>query len=415
MVSRFHARLLLTLGLLVHAVNCSGPEPTKPGSVVRDSAGSVVLEFEGPAWSSSEGWTIASEYFLEIGGEDSGKLFERVRQIFWLGQDTRFVVGDNGARTIEIYDTTGIALFSAGGVGAGPGEFESLDFVGKFRGDSILAYDGRLGRATIFDSQLRYVRTVNNGTSLERVFSRPLGVFSDGSVLTWGRLTWSGSETMDRMVGGGRFRPPHELSRVEIDLGKTEILDTLLHVEGFAFDVDGHPNSMTPLFGRVSIAGVFGTGYFTADTEKWEVVFYDSSLNPTTFLRRMGTGQPIESRQVEELKQQRSRRLPANRFGDIARRQLALMPIPGVMPAFGRGFGSGPSLIADGDFMWVLDYHYLEGVPETWSVFEPARRFYGTVEFPGGFTPMSFSDGWVVGVWKDEFDVQHVRVYEVLK
>jgi hypothetical protein len=48
-------------------------------------------------------------------------------------------------------------------------------------------------------------------------------------------------------------------------------------------------------------------------------------------------------------------------------------------------------------------------------VFDPSGAWLGSVELPPRFFAFGISEEYVVGVWKDEMDVQRVRVYELVK
>ncbi len=39
----------------------------------------------------------------------------------------------------------------------------------------------------------------------------------------------------------------------------------------------------------------------------------------------------------------------------------------------------------------------------------------GKVVFPVVFEPMHIGDDFVLGEWRDEFDVEHVRLYRLIK
>ena len=55
-----------------------------------------------------------------------------------------------------------------------------------------------------------------------------------------------------------------------------------------------------------------------------------------------------------------------------------------------------------------------EGSP-SWSVFDPEGRLLGTVVTPEDFAPKHIGDDFVLGVWKDEVDVERVRLYPLEK
>ena len=64
--------------------------------------------------------------------------------------DGRIVVANSGTFELRFYDATGKHLLSTGREGDAPGEFRICELAGAFAGDSLLAYDLRLRRATVF-------------------------------------------------------------------------------------------------------------------------------------------------------------------------------------------------------------------------------------------------------------------------
>ena len=84
------------------------------------------------------------------------------------------------------------------------------------------------------------------------------------------------------------------------------------------------------------------------------------------------------------------------------------LPIPETMPAYGN-------IVVDPDgFLWVEEYRLRDEAPE-WTVFDRDNRMLGTVEVPEGLTVHQIGRDFVLGTWQDEFDVEHVRVYDLVK
>ena len=50
-----------------------------------------------------------------------------------------------------------------------------------------------------------------------------------------------------------------------------------------------------------------------------------------------------------------------------------------------------------------------------WTVFSQEGALLGTVTLPDRFEPFHFGTDEVLGVWKDEMDVEFVRVYALRK
>jgi hypothetical protein len=51
----------------------------------------------------------------------------------------------------------------------------------------------------------------------------------------------------------------------------------------------------------------------------------------------------------------------------------------------------------------------------SWRVFDPMGRWMGTVVMPARFRPMDIGSDFVLGLWRDADDVEHVRLYRLTK
>jgi hypothetical protein len=85
------------------------------------------------------------------------------------------------------------------------------------------------------------------------------------------------------------------------------------------------------------------------------------------------------------------------------------MTLPETKPAYGR-------LLVDSEGnLWVADYSEERDDEGSWSVFDPEGRFLGAVETPTGGRVQQIGSDFVLGVWRDEFDVEYVRLYELIR
>jgi hypothetical protein len=83
-------------------------------------------------------------------------------------------------------------------------------------------------------------------------------------------------------------------------------------------------------------------------------------------------------------------------------------------PAQAPAFGSAILVDTQGD-LWVPEYSVRIQQGMEWQVFDPEYRLLGKVESPARFTPRYIGDDIVLGVWRDELDVEYVRGYELIK
>ena len=85
------------------------------------------------------------------------------------------------------------------------------------------------------------------------------------------------------------------------------------------------------------------------------------------------------------------------------------MPFPEQFPAYG-------SLAVDAaGNLWVEEYQRPGDERPRWTVFDSSGRMLGVVEMPERFTIYQIGGTFVLGRWTDEMDVEHVRLYGLLK
>ena len=101
-------------------------------------------------------------------------------------------------------------------------------------------------------------------------------------------------------------------------------------------------------------------------------------------------------------------RLPAAERED-RRRQLESLPGPPTRPAFGR------ILIAPSGEIWVSQHAPADLDPAAWTVFDADGRLLAVVAMPDLFRLEAVSGTRIAGVWRDEYDVEHVRVHTLFR
>ena len=50
----------------------------------------------------------------------------------------------------------------------------------------------------------------------------------------------------------------------------------------------------------------------------------------------------------------------------------------------------------------------------SWDILDSEGRYLGALDMPHRFQPVTFEGDLVYGIWRDEFDVQYVRVMRVV-
>ena len=401
------------LGLCVAATGCGADAASNAPveAVVRDSAGVRIVENPAPPLDEQPVWRVETEPSLTIGGDGSGEELHRVDGAIQLGGGG-IVVAHAGAYELRFYDASGVFRNAVGRRGAGPGEFQVVRDVFRMPGDSVLVWDDRLHRGSIFDSESRFGRLVS-------VDSSPFGyrgpfvvdVLADGSMLMTGGLPG----------GGARLDELRYYTGVLIASSEGEPLADLGAIpEGTC----GSPQRCTvPMFTpyRVTAAGPASVFYGFGDRYQLSEVDTDGRLR--TIIRYAKDPLPITDADIAHLKQASLKAAPADRRAAVER-AFATDPVPAAMPAM-------RALLVDTDAnLWVEESTEVEPIvapvplPRAagesepgprWTVFASDGLRIGTVSTPADLIVTEIGDDYVLGIHSDELGVQTVRLYRLIR
>jgi len=68
--------------------------------------------------------------------------------------------------------------------------------------------------------------------------------------------------------------------------------------------------------------------------------------------------------------------------------------------------------VTSSDLVWTQIYSADVLGPATWDVFNELGEWLGKVKTPPGFSVLNVNGDRIVGVWRNELGVEHVRVYQ---
>lgn len=91
------------------------------------------------------------------------------------------------------------------------------------------------------------------------------------------------------------------------------------------------------------------------------------------------------------------------------RSHFARMAVPEKRPAYSRLLGD-----QEGN-LWVAEYARDARHVTSWAVFDTEGVLLGTVGMPDRLHVLEIGSDWVLGAWRDELDVEHVRLHELHK
>jgi hypothetical protein len=377
---------------------CGGAD-AGPIAVERDSAGVHIVE-NPAALAANPLWAVAPEPALEIGeleGEEAYQL-SQVQGAVRLS-DGRIVIANQGTQELRFFAATGAHLHSAGREGEGPGEFKGLGSLSVLPGDTLAAYDWNLRRVSFFDPAGRFVRSV--ALDFPGGFPLPIGRFEDGAWLCSRGFVFApgndGSEVVRDTVPFLVFDPTGALRD---SIGRFPGAEFYVRSQGRSAFASSLP------FGRTTEAVVIGHRFLAAHTDRYEIVRYTPAGVADLVVRLERTAVPVASGDVARFKAERLENAEA-RFRQQTERNLQEMPFPATFPAFA-------DLMADPDGnLWVLDYSRPGEERRHWTVFSPEGRALGMVETPAGLRILEIGRDYVLGVWQDDLDVEHVRMHRL--
>lgn len=388
----------------------SAPDRTSTAAV-RDSSGVQIVENTGPLWPEGEGWRLADSASLDIGtfeGEPEYQLYRAFSAIKL--PDGRIVVANNGTHELRFYDSSGTFLSSAGREGEGPGEFRGLQFLHSYAGDSLLTYDFRNRRFSIFALDGSFVRSFTPAPMTGAVaFPTYVAPFTDGSIL----LGLESPTTAEKLKSGLR-REPVVFLHCDRD---GALIDTLGRHPGTEWFIqtqgDGAPSMGIIIGQRVmglqaqSVA--YQEGFYFGAGDSYEISYYNIEGVLKRLVRLRRPNRSVTADDIERYRQRRLESVDDENQRIMMERRLAAMPFPETLPAFDR-------FVVDSDGnLWVEEYRLPGDDKPRWTVFDREGQMLGVVEAPERFRIYEIGTDFVLGRWTDELDIEHIRLYRLEK
>ncbi len=391
-------------GIVALAFVCTAcAERGSDGFLVRDSAGIAIAESHAPAWHEGQSWRVAAEPLLRVGTVDGPAEYQLhdVQGAVRLGDGT-LAVANAGSSEIRFYDRRGRFIDATGGSGDGPGEYRLIAALGQGPRDSLWVYDYGSRRFTVLTEKGSFARLV----TLDATLSAPnaVGRLSDGSFIV--AEQWSARLGTERRLG--LTRGLTAITRISADGAQSDTVTTVLGREVFLGEEGGRTVMSTPLFAHASSAAASGGFTFVGDQTRFEILQYAASGNLKRIIRVPSVDLAVTRVDIDRATEQALASVPEARRPRL-RAQLAAMDVPPSRPAFGR-----LEVDAAGN-LWAAEPTRYPNPARSWMVFDPAGRMLGVVVLPDRFRLLQIGPDWVLGVWRNELDVECVAVHSLEK
>lgn len=377
----------------------SSDAPGSEGVSVRDSAGVTVVENRGGGWSDGSPWRLEPD--RTVGAREGEAAFGRVSSVD-LGREGELYVLDRQSGRVTAWDAAGRPVRSLGGLGDGPGEFRTPTFVRALEdGDVVVgeAYPARLHRFAA-DGSLRESVRVRPGKGGPPI----LAVMGD-----W-RVTRSGLARV-RLS----YMSPSHAEGTPVLVGTVgpdgAVADTLL-----TWTSATTPARLPTIFGAEWSWELAEDGALVASPgDRYEWRRHDPEGGLRRLVRRrvdaIPTTEAMTERAVERfIERFADTDVPAATLASLRDRLEVAPTLPQV-----RGLHLAEP---DGEIWVEVPTPERTGQVEeagAYDVFAPSGRFLGRVGAPKGFRLHGVRGDRAFGVWADGLEVEHARVYRVVR
>jgi hypothetical protein len=386
-------RRMTLIGLLAIAASCASERRT-PSVESRDSAGVTITVTSKPQWPSGAAWQVDTVPYLTLSGPGSDYEFFRVEDATRF-PDGSLAVADAGSFQVRFFTRDGAFERAVGQEGDGPGDFRRLSTVFPFRGDSVLAFDSWLSRATI----------LGEGGTVARVFQ----VTADLRVRSLYPLEGDGliakAWSLDEFGAvEGPYRGGYFVLRVDLNGAVVDTLAELAGWNGYKINREGGGYmDFAPLFVMDGHLAVGDGAIFLGDAERMEYrrVSMAGDLRQIVRVPRLD-----EALTPAEVAAERAAMLgsdPSPRLSEMVGR----LPWPDGRPAYS-------DIVVDAEgYVWVARYwspRRQADEPVLWYVFDPSGVWMGSVTTPPRFTLFEVGVDYLLGVRRDELDAEQITL-----
>jgi hypothetical protein len=363
----------------------------------------VLAGCESPSDSNAAGdWHLSDEPVLAIGLTDgeAAYQFHQITGVVRLA-DERVVVADGGSQEIRIFDREGRHLRTLGGAGEGPAEFRSMGSLDHYGEGALLVFDPGGSRVSLFDPDEGFERSWSLESMGRGFFPSAAYSLDDGSILVThlrgnmpgdpSGVIWNAAPVVRYSATG---EPMGEVAELPGD-------EWFRSDQGQLIDLP---------FGRKGQAAVHGNTLYIGDAQTFTVRAYDPEGHSLGTVERTIEPRPVTP---EDIRRSEAARLEQMSEPEAIERTEALhaqIPYPERMPAY-RSLRTDRS-----GNLWVEGYEPDPNTPSRWTVLAPDGEVLADrVGMPAGFEPHWIEEDFVLGVLRDDLDVEYVHGYRLIR
>jgi len=402
-------RALLVVFTATAIAACTEAGADRSLATVRDSAGITIVENRSPDDSAAIPWLTASGPVLDIGGPDA----EGEHALFRVNAATRLtdgsvMVGNSGSFELRRFAADGTVLGSSGRSGDGPGEFRSITSITRGPADTIYVHDNSQRRLSVHTSDGAFVRIsrldAQSGGSI-------LGTLADGTIAATVSAP-SVDPSSPATIPDGRLRPDAFVIRYGMDgtvldtLGRFPTTERAIRTTSRAGTITSI-EIMTLPFGHATAFAASTAVVAVGTQDDPEIRMYGTDGTLQRIVRLGRPVQPITEALRAAWIERRMESTPPERQADV-RRSYESVPLVETVPTHGR------ILFDDTGRMWVEDADRPDQPAGRWTVYGVDGRMLARIALPDRFRPLDIAAGEIIGIWRDDLDVEHLQRYTIL-
>jgi len=391
-------RLTLIVVPVAALAACTASERPSSTVHVRDSSGIRIVENPDTSLAAVPHWTLGATPLMDIGvaeGPEEYQLF-RVGGACRLNRG-RVAVLNSGTQEVRVYGSDGGFQHAFGGRGDGPGEFRGPWPMWCAAGDTIAVWDWQLRRLAVVTADGVFVRQSMPDRSAAN--PRAVGVFADGSFLVQDtRLTI----------------PPAGFEEAQLTVVRYTAAGEFADSAGvFSYGLLGQLGDVGlvggPLFSSRTMTAASHDRFWAGNGESYEVGAYRPDGALFQLARWIGPDRAVRAEDVEAYWNELRETRPEAQHARLERMR-EVTPVSDRFPAYGL------LSVDQAGNLWVRPYHRpTDTGPTRWWVFAADGRMIATVAISEALVIQEIGEDYVLVLERDEMDVEHVRMYGVVR
>lgn len=385
---------------------------------VRDSAGIRIVTHPANARPKAV-WRLEPRPMLQIGGS-SGTGPTEFSDIWDAARtpDGGVAVSDGGPEEVRVFDASGRFVNRIGRRGPGPGEFAQIKSLAVY-GDTIHVVDTRRGTAVfLLDGTL-----VRHPALPSTAPYHPVevgGVFADGSVI----VTGGGGTTREEMQRVGTRIEMRGLLRIAGDGRSSQLFGVVPTYQSYRA-ADGPLGGELVMFSPFFSAAAFRDHVCHGRPQTYEIRCLDANGALKQIIRRDRPIQPVTRAARDAVIETRKKPAPAT-HGHASPSAIELEQMALKTP-FAESFPAYDWMIAghDGE-LWVSDFllsqhtkPYWEPTPANvlrrFNIFARDGAWIGAIDVPARLLVKEAGRDYVLGVSRDDDNVEGVAMYRIIR